>query len=75
VLQTYEADGVREKGNKETEERGSLMEIKERGMAVGSEYRCPDGPDTTGGTTHDTKNTTQTLTRHDGRSVSVGMTR
>jgi hypothetical protein len=46
---------------------------------AGGDYRWPNGPDTTGGTTHDTKNTTRhehehdcivsVSTRHDGRAV------
>jgi hypothetical protein len=46
-------------------------------VLLGDQYRCPDGPDTTGGTTHDTKkhdtNTMDVVSvaaRHDGWPVS-----
>jgi hypothetical protein len=39
------------------------------------QYRCPDGPDTMGGTMHDTTKHGTNTTRHDGRSVSADTTR
>jgi hypothetical protein len=38
-------------------------------------YRCPDGPDTMGGTMHDTTKHGTNTTQHDGRSVSADTTR